>query len=158
MPFGLCNAPATFQRYINSVLHDALDVYCSAYVDDVLIFSKTLEEHHEHVRKVLTKLREAGLPVDLKKSQFDAHEVTYLGLVVNGNGVRKDPKKIQAVLDWPAPKSISDVQAFVGFASFYRRFIPGFSHLASPLNALVKVIPSKKEETPNPSKKKKSAL
>lgn len=93
MPFGLCNAPATFQARINEVLHEYLDVFCTAYIDDVLIFSDSLEEHREHVQKILEKLGAAGLQLDIKKCAFEVTEVTYLGMIISTDGVRMDPKK-----------------------------------------------------------------
>jgi hypothetical protein len=93
LPFGLCNGPATFQRYINTVLMDCLDDICSAYVDDVLIFSKTRKEHRQHVRLVLRKLRDAGLQVDIRKCEFEVTSTTFLGFVITEKGIRVDPAK-----------------------------------------------------------------
>lgn len=136
VPFGLHGAPATFQRYINDVLRDFLDVFATAYMDDVLIYSNTLEEHKVHVRRVITALRDAGLQIDASKCAFHVDEVLYLGLIVGRHGVKMDPKKVEAVRNWPVPKHKKDVQAFLGFANFYRRFIKGFSAIAAPLTAL----------------------
>jgi transposase InsO family protein len=158
MPFGLCNAPATFQRYINSALHDCLDQFASAYVDDVLVYSEDPAQHQDHVRRVLTKLREAALPVDIEKSAFGTPSVEYLGMVISSEGVKKDPKKVEAIREWLRPKSIKDVQAFVGFTSFYRRFIPRYSALAKPLTDLIRVRqpPSSKSDTAKgPAKRKR---
>lgn len=136
MPFGLCNAPGTFQSYINNSLKDYLDLWTTAYLDDVLIFSKTLEEHKEHVRKVATRLLERKLYVDIHKCEFEMREVKYLGLMVGSDGVRMDPEKVDAVASWEAPKSVKDVQAFLGFANFYRRFVKDYSTISKPLNLL----------------------
>lgn len=138
MPFGLCNAPATFQARINEVLHEYLDVFCTAYIDDVLIFSDSKEEHREHVLKVLDKLQEAGLQLDIKKCAFEVTEVTYLGMIISTEGVRMDPKKVECITKWEAPESVKDVQGFLGFANFYRRFIKNFSKIVRCLNALTK--------------------
>ncbi len=137
-PFGLCNAPATFQHYINDVLFEFLDQFCTAYIDDILIYSDTLEEHKIHVRSVLSKLREAGLQVDITKCEFHVQEVKYLGLIVSTKGISMDPDKVQAVTEWPTPRNIKDVQAFLGFANFYRRFIQGFSRKVRVLTNLTK--------------------
>jgi Reverse transcriptase (RNA-dependent DNA polymerase) len=97
MPFGLSNGPATFQHYVNDTLRPFLDLFCTAYIDDILIYSRTLREHREHVRKVLLALREAGLQVDIDKCSFHQEEVLYLSLFVTTNGIRIDPSKIEAI-------------------------------------------------------------
>ena len=136
MPFGLTNAPATFQTYINKALHPWLDVFCTAYIDDVLIYSDTLEEHREHVRTVLQALQKAGLYLDIRKCEFEVNEVAYLGMIISDSGVKMDPAKIHAITSWQPPSNVKDVQGFLGFANFYRRFIRGFSRLVRPLVAL----------------------
>jgi hypothetical protein len=138
MPFGLCNAPGTFQAYINEILREYLDEFCSAYLDDVLIYSETLEEHKTHVRKVIHKLGEAGLHLDIDKSQFAVKEVKYLGLILTSEGIKMDPAKIQTVLDWRLPTTLKELQAFLGFANFYRRFIVAFSYIVRPLTDLTR--------------------
>ena len=138
LPFGLCNGPASFQAYINHALRGLLDNYCTAYMDDILIFSESLENHREHVKIVLQRLREHGLQVDISKCEFETTQVTYLGLIVSTKGISMDPKKVACVKEWPTPRSVRDVQSFLGFANFYRRFIPEFSRLASPLSNLTK--------------------
>ena len=138
MPFGLANAPSTFQHFVNDVLRPFLDVFCTAYLDDILIYSENLHEHREHVRAVLNALREAGLQLDVDKCEFHQDKVTYLGYVVGVDGIQMDPKKVQAIVDWDYPNNVKDVRAFLGFANFYRRFIDGFSHKAAPLVALTK--------------------
>ena len=138
LPFGLCNGPSTFQSYINEALHGLLDRFCTAYMDDVLIYSSTLREHRRHVREVLQRLIEFGLQVDISKCEFDATEVKYLGLFISTSGVRMDPEKIACIQEWPTPKTVKDIQGFLGFANFYRRFIANFSGLASPLTALTR--------------------
>lgn len=118
MPFGLSNAPSTFQSYIDDVLRGELDDCASAYLDDVLIFSDSLEEHVEHVCRVLSKLRAAGLQVDIGKCEFHVTETKYLGLIISTSGIRMDPEKIKAVTEWETPTSIKDVQAFVWVCQF----------------------------------------
>lgn len=136
--FGLCGAPSTFQNYINDVLHEFLDDFCTAYIDDILVYSENRKEHTRHVRLILERLHEAGLQVDVQKCSFGVTEVKYLDLIITTNGVRMDMEKVSAVLDWPTPKTVKDVQSFLGFANFYRRFIQGFSRLAGPLTQLTK--------------------
>ena len=138
MPFGLCNGPASFQHYINDTLRDYLDEICTAYLDDILIYSDIEAEHEIHVKRVLARLRDAGLQADITKCEFHVKEVTYLGLIVTTEGVKMDPKKTDTVINWPQPVNVKDIQSFLGFANFYRRFIYGFSKLAAPLTALTK--------------------
>ena len=138
MNFGLCGAPSTFQKYINDLLHDYLDDFCTAYIDDILIYSDNEKEHKKHVRLVLARLREAGLQVDIDKCAFGVSEVRYLGLIITTQGVQMDQEKLKAVTEWKTPACVKDVQAFLGFANFYRRFIQGFSLLAKPLTQLTK--------------------
>ncbi|KAI0998309.1 hypothetical protein K3495_g9886 [Podosphaera aphanis] len=107
-------------------------------MDDILIYSENLAEHRKHVKTVLKRLREHGLQVDIAKCTFEATQVTYLGLIVSTEGIRMDPKKVACVQEWPAPRCVRDVQGFLGFANFYRRFIPEFSRLAAPLTNLTK--------------------
>ena len=146
MPFGLANAPSTFQNYINDVLGpDILDVFGTAYVDDILVYSQTLEEHRNHVKLVLRRLRDASLQVDISKCNFEVHQVKYLGLIIQSatedgqpGSVSMDPAKTDAIKEWKPPASLKEVQSFIAFANFYRRFIKDFAKLASPLTALTK--------------------
>ena len=138
MPFGLCNAPATFQAFINEVLREYLDVFCSAYLDDILVYSDSKEEHIQHVSKVLEKLKQAGLYLDINKCQFHVKEVKYLGLIITTEGLKMDPKKIETIVQWKTPRCLKDVQAFMGFANFYRRFVHGYSRIAAPLSNLTR--------------------
>lgn len=141
MPFGLCNAPSTFQSYINGALQDILDEYCTAYLDDILVFSNTLKEHKRHVREVLKRMRKAGLYADIDKSEFHVQRVKYLGMIITTEGLQMDPDKVQTVLEWPTPRNVKDILAFLGFANFYRRFIQGFGRTALPLTDLTKTKP-----------------
>ena len=138
LPFGLTNGPTSFQQYINDVLFEYLDDFCQAYLEDILIYSKTRKEHREHVAKVLRKLRDAGLQVDVKKCEFDVTETVFLGVIVSGQGLRIDPQKVKAVVDWKAPTNLKESQAFVGFVNFYRRFIRDFSKIVKPLANLTR--------------------
>jgi hypothetical protein len=145
MPFGLANAPSTFQRYVNWTLRDFLDDFCSAYVDDILVFSSgSLRQHREHVKKVLQRLRDAGLQIDIDKCEFEVQSTKYLGFIIEaGKGIRMDPEKVKALLEWETPKTVKGVRSFLGFANFYRRFIRGFSEITSPLTDLTKGFPQK---------------
>ena len=138
MPFGLTGGPATFQHYINDMLFDYLDVFCTAYMDDILIYSQNQAEHTLHVRKVLQRLKEAGLQADVKKCEFNVKETRFLGMIVGVKGIRMDPAKIAAITQWGTPACLTDVQAFLGFCNFYRRFIRNFSRIAKPLIQLTK--------------------
>ena len=120
MPFGLTNAPADFQHFINDALHPFLNHFCMAYLDDILIYSAMLEEHREHVRRVLEALSRAGLHLKPEKCHFHKTEVKYLGLIISANGVRMDPEKVTAVLEWGSPRNLHNVRAFLGFTNFYR--------------------------------------
>jgi len=136
VPFGLTNAPATFQSYINSALSDLLDITCVVYLDDVLIFSKTEDEHIEHVKEVLRRLRRHKLYAKLSKCDFHRDEVGFLGYIVSHTGVTMEPERVATVQEWPLPGSIRDIRIFIGFANYYRRFIKDFSRIAGPLNKL----------------------
>jgi len=138
MPFGLCNAPATFQSYINDTLREFLDDFVSAYIDDALVFSDTDEEHLAQVRAVITRLRDAGLQIDIDKSEFHVRETRYLGLIVGVDGVKMDPAKVEAIEKWEQPQTIKDVQSFLGFANYYRQFIQKYSKVAAPLTDMTK--------------------
>ena len=137
-PFGMANSPSTFQRYINWVLRDYLDAFCTAYLDDVLIYTNgSLREHRRQVDQVLGKLKEAGLFVDIKKCEFEVKTTKYLGFIIEaGKGIRMDPAKVQAIVSWQAPTTVKGVRSFLGFANFYRRFIKNFAGLATPLTRL----------------------
>ncbi|EFZ04205.2 Pol [Metarhizium robertsii ARSEF 23] len=139
-PFGMTGAPATFQRYINRTLQDYLDEFCSAYIDDILIYSDgSLKDHRQKVRQVLKRLRDAGLQVDIDKCEFETKSTKYLGFIVEaGKGIRVDPEKVQAIQLWEEPKTAREVRRFIGFANYYRQFIPMFSKIAMPLTALTK--------------------
>ena len=138
MPLGLCNAPASFQHYINHTLYNLLDKTCTAYLDDVLIYSNSKKEHRAHVREVVQRLIDAGLQIDIDKCEFETTKTKYLGLIVTPNGIEMDGDKVAAVTSWATPENLKDIQKFLGFANFYRRFIQDFSKITAPLNALLK--------------------
>lgn len=138
MPFGLKNAPATFQSFINSVLRPFLEKFVILYLDDILIFSSSLDEHHNHVHQVLEKLLENNLFAKLEKCEFDKSSVEFLGHILSGEGISTDPKKIKSIQEWPTPECTKDVQRFIGLCNFYRRFVKNFSTIARPLHQLTK--------------------
>ncbi|XP_069498702.1 uncharacterized protein, partial [Ambystoma mexicanum] len=138
MPFGLCNAPAAFQYFMNDVLRELIDVCVVVYIDDILVYSSSEEEHQRHVKKVLERLRQHSLFAKLEKCVFNATEVEFLGFILSPNGVHMDSKKVDAIIKWPSPTSVKGVQSMLGFANFYRRFIPEFSRIVQPITALLK--------------------
>ncbi|MCU1415826.1 MAG: hypothetical protein JWN80_3166, partial [Microbacteriaceae bacterium] len=138
VPFGLSNAPAVFQRYINECLHDLIDVYVIVYLDDILVFSKDIKEHEGHVREVLKRLRAGRLYANASKCEFSIKSCDYLGYLVSPSGITMDPAKVKTVTDWPAPNRVVQLQAFLGFANFYRRFIRNYSLIAKPLTTVAK--------------------
>ncbi|UTT90603.1 hypothetical protein NDA17_003647 [Ustilago hordei] len=140
MPFGLANAPAHFQSFINDIFRDIIGVYVVVYLDDFLIFSDTEEVHVKHVTEVLTRLRSNRLFAKLSKCEFHTKTVEFLGYIIKPTGIEMDPEKVHTVKEWPMPESIHDIQRFLGFANFYRRFIAHFARIAKPLTALVKPI------------------
>ena len=123
MPFGLTNAPAVFQHMANDVFREFLDLFVIIYLDDILVFSKTLLDHRCYVRQVLQRLREHHLYAKLEKCQFEERSMEFLGYIISHQGVSMDPMKVQTILEWQTPTSLRDVQCFLGFANFYRHFI-----------------------------------
>jgi transposase InsO family protein len=138
MPFGLTNGPATYQRFMNDVLFDYLDDFCTVYLDDILIYSENKLEHEAQVEKVLLRLKDAGLQADLKKCEFGVRKTKYLGFIVSTDGIQVDPDKVQVVKNWGVPTSVKGVQSFLGFCNFYRRFIRDYGTIAKPLIHLTK--------------------
>ena len=138
MPFGLCNAPATFQRLMEVVLRGLVRESCLVYLDDILVVGRTFTEHLANLAKVFSCLRGAGLRLKPSKCHLAATEVEYLGHVVSHQGVTADPKKIKAVQEYPVPMDVKRLRSFLGLASYYRRFIPNFSSVAKPLHMLTR--------------------
>ena len=139
-PFGLTGSPATFQRFLNWVLRDYLDDFCSAYVDDILVFtSGSIQDHRQKVSQVLQRLTDNGLTLDLNKCEFETKATKYLGFIVEvGVGIKMDPEKVKAITEWRAPTSVKGVRSFIGFANYYRLFISGFANIVKPLIDLTK--------------------
>jgi hypothetical protein len=138
MPFGLSNAPSTFMRVMTQVLRPFMGKFLVVYFDDILIYSKTKEEHFDHLIQVCTTLRKASLFANVKKCSFFTDQVVFLGFIVSWKGVSANPQKVQAIVDWPEPKTIHEVRSFHGLATFYRCFIKGFSTIMSPITDCLK--------------------
>ena len=136
MPFGLCNAPSTFQSLMELVLARLSLEVCLAYLDDVVVFGCTWEEHLQRLKMVLMHLKEAHLKLHPKKCQFFKKSVAFLGHVISNDGVSTEPDKINAIVHWPTPANLAEVQSFLGLASYYRRFIHKFAEVAAPLHRL----------------------
>ena len=137
MPFGLTNAPATFQRLMESCLGELHLNWCIIYLEDIIVFSWTPEEHLHRLKAVINKLKAVGLKLKPSKCDLFKQQVNYLGHVVSNEGVSTDPEKIKAVTEWPQPTTVTKVRSFLGFVSYYRRFIPNFCKVAKPLNKLL---------------------
>jgi len=132
MPFGLVNAPAMFQAMMNSILGEFLDHGVVAYLDDILIYSKTMEEHEALVKQVLARLEHHDLVLCLMKSVFHVDTVEFLGYIVGKGGLTISEKKVESILNWRAPRLVNDVQIFIGFPNFYRLFRENFSKVCKP--------------------------
>ena len=130
MSFGLTNAPAYFMYPMNKVFMEYLDKFVVVFIDDILVFSKTEEEHEQHLRMVLDKLREHQLYAKFSKCEFWLHEVGFLGHVLTEEGLSVDPAKIEAVTEWQSPSNVKEVRSFIGLAGYYRKFVEGFSSIA----------------------------
>ena len=137
MPFGLCNAPATFQRLMQRILR-SLEDFCSVYIDDVIVFSSSIEEHLDHLKQIFARLQRVGLRLQPKKCIFGSQEVLYLGHLVSAKGIYPNPAKTKAVMEFPVPTNVKAVRRFLGLASYYRRFVANFAKVASPLHALTR--------------------
>ena len=138
MPFGLTNAPATFQRFMNDVLKSVIKKFALVYLDDVIIYSKTLDQHITHIEKVLDLLRKAGLKIKISKCTFLQTSVNYLGHVISQTGITPDPKKTKAIESFPTPTNISHLKSFLGLAGYYRKFIKNFAAKAHALTMLTR--------------------
>ena len=136
MSFGLTNAPAVFQGLVNDILWDMINRFVFVYLDDILIFSKSPEEHTIHVRMVLQRLLENRLYIKAEKCEFSCSSTAFLGYIISKGSISMDPEKVRAVKEWPKPSDRKALQRFLGFANFYRRFIRNYSTIAAPLTHL----------------------
>ena len=137
MLFGLTNAPMVLQQFMNDIFSDFLDVCVVIYLDDILIYSNSMSEHHRHMKEVLKCLRKAGLYTKAEKCEFHSELVEYLGYILSPSGLIMSDDKIKIIQDWPEPKKVNDIQSFLGFANFYHWFIFNYSDIVIPLTRLI---------------------
>lgn len=138
MPFGLTNAPATFQKLMNGIFAEYIRKYVLVFFDDILIYSKTMKDYGEHLQIVLGVLRHHKLYAKKSKCRFGPNHIDYLGYIISKEGVSTDPDKVQAMVEWPQPKNLKALRAFLGLTRYYRRFIQGYGTIARPLTELTK--------------------
>ena len=138
MPFSLTNTPMAFQRFMNNIFSNFLDVCVMIYLDDILIYLNNMSEHHWHVKEILKHLYKAGLYAKAEKCKFHSESVEYLGYILSPSGLTMSDDKIKIIQDWPEPKKVKDIQSFLGFANFYRRFIFNYLDIVIPLTRLTR--------------------
>jgi len=138
MPFRLTNAPVAFQRFMNDMFSDLLDVCIVVYLDDILIYSNDITQHWSHIKEVLKRLRKTGLYVKAEKCEFHSDSVKYLGYVLSPSGLTMSDTKVKTIQEWPEPKKVKDIQSFLGFANFYRCFIFNYSDIVILLTRLTR--------------------
>ncbi len=138
MPYGLVNAPSVFQNFMHDVLREYLHRIVLVYIDDILIYSRSLAEHRHHVAGVLKHLREFHLFLKAEKCSFHQSSVHFLGYIIDNSGIQMDEGKVEAIRNWPVPTTIKELQRFLGFSNFYRRFIHKYSSITSPLSDLLR--------------------
>ena len=136
MPFGLCNAPATFERLMDIVLKGLSWTTCLAYLDDIIIHGKTFDDNVQSLRDAFMRLRHAGLKLSPSKCELFRQKVAYLGHVISREGIATDPSKTAVICDWPTPRNVKETRQFTGFCSYYRRYTQGFAEIAKPLHQL----------------------
>ena len=137
MPFGLTNAPATFQTMMNDIFRPYLDKFVTTYIDDILVYSKSLNEHLDHLRIVLQILRENKLYGKLTKCEFLKSKIEFLGHIVSEEGIQVDPKKTEAVANWSVLQNVSELKSFLGLANYYRKFVKDYAKITGPLTRLL---------------------
>jgi len=138
MSFGLTNAPVAFQRFMNDVFSDLLDVCIVVYLNDILIYSNNITQHWSHIKEVLKRLRKAGLYTEAEKYEFHSDSVEYLGYVLSPAGLTMSNTKVKTIQKWPKPKKVKNIQSFLGFANFYKCFIFNYSDIVIPLTCLTR--------------------
>jgi len=136
--FGLTNAPATFQRFMNNVFSNLLDVCIVVYLDDILIYSNDITQHRSHVKEVLKRLQQAGLYAKAEKCKFHSDSIKYLGYFLSPSGLTMSDTKVKTIQEWLEPRKVKDIQSFLGFANFYRHFIFNYSDIVIPLTCLTR--------------------
>ncbi len=137
MPFRLSNSPSVFQAFINDVFRDMLNQWVIVYID-ILIYSETYEEHVRHIRAVLKRLLQHQLYAKAEKCEFHQETISFLGYVISSGGVTMDEQKVRAVVNWPQPTTLKELQCYLGFVNFYRRFIRNFSTIAASMTSMIK--------------------
>ena len=138
MPFGFTNEPAAFTNLMNRVFRPYVDQFVVVFIDDILVYSKDAQEHEQHLRIVIEMLREKKLYAKLSKCDFWLKKVSFVGHIVSAGGIRVDPIKIEDVVNWKPPRNVTEVRSFLGLAGYYRRFVKGFSVIASQLTKLLR--------------------
>ena len=138
MPFGLVNAPATFQRIMSNIFRDEIFKYVVCYLDDILVYSKSWSDHIKHVRVVMSKLDEVGFRLNMKKCKLGLNEVTFLGMNISEKGMGTNVEKTRAIKKWPRPVNLRELRSFLGVGSYYRKFIKGYAEMDAPLTKLTR--------------------
>lgn len=138
LPFGLKNAPAIFQRTLDDILNEYIGKFCQVYVDDIIIYSKNEADHAKHIETIFETLRKANMKVQLDKCKFFQTEVVFLGFIISASGIKTNPEKVKAILDFPKPETLKELRSFLGLSGYYRRFVNDYAKLAKPLTALLR--------------------
>ena len=138
MPFGLKNAPSTFQRAMNNILNELIGTCCLVYLDDIIVFGSSLQQHIENLQKVLHRLKQANLKIKIDKCEFLQKECEFLGHIVTQEGIKPNPNKIEKIVSWPLPKTVTQIKAFLGILGYYRKFIKDFAKSTKPLKKCLK--------------------